>query len=173
MLQGFKRQVQGSNGSNPAQLGRPWGSTQTLPSRHNEAQRLRQDGHAVIKAWGIAHIPGVVSREDRIRLSSEKGLNIESWQKQPQSLGQLGKDKIVSPEKKHHNHKARARTTINNGMGSTTTIVANTEDHKYPRPLARRQSGELYRIYSRFDTRCNSWSSSHGTRSNLVPQRYG
>ena len=58
----------------PAQFCRPWGSTQTLPPKHNEAQRFCQDGDAVIQAWGIAHIPKVDPRERRIRLPSEKGL---------------------------------------------------------------------------------------------------
>ena len=75
VLQGYKRQVQGFNGLQPALPCRPWGSAQTLPSRHNEAQRPRQDGRAVVKAWGIAHIPRVDLREDRIRLPSEKGQN--------------------------------------------------------------------------------------------------
>ena len=99
VLQRFKRQVQGSNELNPAQPRRPWGSTQPFPSRHNEAQRLRQGGHAVIKAWGIAHIPGVVSREGRIRLPSEKGPYNKKWREQSQSLGQPGKNKAVTPEK--------------------------------------------------------------------------
>ena len=50
VLQGYTRQVQGYNGSNSAQPERPWGSTQTLPARHNKAQRPCQDGHAVIQA---------------------------------------------------------------------------------------------------------------------------
>ena len=74
VFQGYKRQVQGSNGLNPAQFCRPWGSTQIFPSRHNEAQRFRQDGRAVVKAWGIVDIPRVDPREGRIRLPSEKGL---------------------------------------------------------------------------------------------------
>ena len=73
VLQGCKRQVQGSNGLNPAQPRRPWGSTQTIPSRRNEAQRPRRDGRAVVKAWGTVHVPMVVSREGRIRLLNEKG----------------------------------------------------------------------------------------------------
>ena len=73
VLQGYKRQVQGSNGPNAAQLGRPWCSTQTLPPRHNQIQRPRQGGHAVIKTWDVANISRVDSRESRIRLSSENG----------------------------------------------------------------------------------------------------
>ena len=85
VLRGYKRRVKGSNGRGAhhvcmptAQLSRPRGSTQTLPPRHNEAQRHRRDCHAVIKACGIAHIPGVDPREGRIRLPSEKG---HTWDK--------------------------------------------------------------------------------------------
>ena len=73
MFQGYIRQVQGSNGSNCAQLVRPWGSTQTFPVEHNEVKHLRSIGQAVIQAWGAAHVPRVVPREGRIRLLSEKG----------------------------------------------------------------------------------------------------
>ena len=73
VLQGYNRQVQGYNGGCSAQLDRPWGSTQTFPPRHNKAQRPCQSGHAVIKAWCIAHVPRVVPREGRIRLPREKG----------------------------------------------------------------------------------------------------
>ena len=72
VLRRYKQQVQGYNGLNSAQPGCLLGSTRTLPSRHNEAQRPRQDGHAVIQAWGTAHVPRVVSREVRIQLPSEK-----------------------------------------------------------------------------------------------------
>ena len=78
VLQGHKRQVQGSNWSNPAQPRRPWGSTQILLSRHNRVKHPCRDSHAVINAWGIAHIPRVVSREDRIQLLSEKDHKIRS-----------------------------------------------------------------------------------------------
>ena len=75
VLQGYKQQVQGSNGWNPAQLCCPWGSTQTFPSMHNRVKHPCRDGHAVIQAWGIAHIPRVDPREGRIRLPREKDLN--------------------------------------------------------------------------------------------------
>ena len=71
VLRGFRRQVQGSNGLNPAQPCRPLGSTQMFPPRHNRVKHHCQSG--LIKAWGIAHIPRVDPREGRIRLSCEKG----------------------------------------------------------------------------------------------------
>ena len=76
VLQGYKRQVQGFNGLNPAQLGRPWGSTQIVPSEHNRTQRSWSDGRA--SARGIAHIPTVVSREGMIWLPSEKDQNCKA-----------------------------------------------------------------------------------------------
>ena len=45
VLHGYTRQVQGSNGSNPAQTDRPWGSTQIFPSEHNRVQYPCSDGH--------------------------------------------------------------------------------------------------------------------------------
>ena len=73
VLQGYKRQVQGSNRLNPAQPCRPWGSTQIVPSEHNRTQRSCSDGRA--NARGVAHIPAVVSREGMIWLPSEKDQN--------------------------------------------------------------------------------------------------
>ena len=57
----------------PPSVAVPMGSTQILPPRHNRVKHLCQSGHVVIKVWGIVHIPRVDSREDRIRLPSEKG----------------------------------------------------------------------------------------------------
>ena len=116
MLQGYARQVQGYNGSNSAQPERPWDSTQTLPSRHNKAQRPCQDGHAVIQAWGIAHVPRVVSREGVTRLSREQGQTTDDKMNgQPWMPIKIGKDDMN-----------------------------NVEDHLVS--LVRRQPGELYRI---------------------------
>ena len=103
VLQGYKRQVQGSTGSNSAQSRRPWGSTQTLPSEHNRVQYPCLDGHAVIHAWGIARMPRVVSREDRTRLLSEKG----SDNKKP--LYKSSAEVLT--------------TTTTTGMGSTTSTT--------------------------------------------------
>ena len=66
-----------------AQLCRPRGSTQPLPSEHSRVQYPCSDGQAVIKARGIAHIPGVASREGRVLAPSEKGpqqrMSPDSW----------------------------------------------------------------------------------------------
>ena len=72
VLGGYKWQMQGSNGLNSAQLGQARGSTQTIPSEHNRVKHPCSDGHAVIKAWGIAYIPMADSREGRTRLFGEK-----------------------------------------------------------------------------------------------------
>ena len=87
VLRGSKRRVQGSNGLNSARLSRPRGSTQTRPSDHNRVQYLCSDGHAVIKAWGIAHIPGVVPRDCMTRLLSEKCPYTQRWRNQSYAIG--------------------------------------------------------------------------------------
>ena len=79
VLQGYKRRVQGYNGSNAAQPDRPWGSTQTGPSGHNRVQHPCLDGCVTgTETQGIAHIPPVVSREDMICLPCEKGSTLNT-----------------------------------------------------------------------------------------------
>ena len=74
VLQGYNRQVQGSNGLNSAQPDRPWGSTQTVPIGHNRVKRPCLVGRVTgTQTRGIAHMPTVVPREGMIHLLSEKG----------------------------------------------------------------------------------------------------
>ena len=74
VLQGSKRQVQGSNGWNAAQLDRAWGSAQTGPSRHNRVQYPCLGGCVTgTETQGRVRLPPVVSREDMTQLSCEKG----------------------------------------------------------------------------------------------------
>ena len=74
VLQGYSRQVQGSNGSNAAQPDRPWGSTQTVPTGHNRVKYPCLVGRVTgTEPRGRAHMPTVVSREGMTRLPNEKG----------------------------------------------------------------------------------------------------
>ena len=130
VLRGSKRRVQGSNGLNSARLSRPRGSTQTFPSEHDRVQYACSDGHAVIKAWGIAHIPGVVSREGMTRLLSENCPYTKRLRNQSYAIG-MG-------------------STITTNTTTTTPTYWNDREVTRVRlvkvPLARRQPGDLYRM---------------------------
>ena len=64
VLQGYKRQVQGSNGSNPAQPRRPWGLTRTDPSGHNRVRHPCPDGHARGMGYCSHTLGGFAGRQD-------------------------------------------------------------------------------------------------------------
>ena len=118
VLQGYKRQVQGYNWLNPAQPSRPWGSTQTLPSEHNRVKHPCSDGHVTgIETWGIARMPRVVPREDRIRLLREKGPYKERMpNKGPEKEGAI----TITGMGPTTSNTTERTTTNATGMGPTT-----------------------------------------------------
>ena len=131
VLQGYKRQVQGYNGSNSAHPRRPWGSTQTLPSRHNRVKHPCQDGHAVIQAWGVAHTPRVASREGRIRLPSEKGITPVARMNEQDTTGKEDHGAVASQEAQLHQRSAKGKGSITTTIiFTTTTIVVEIEGLK-------------------------------------------
>ena len=157
VLRGYKRRVQGSNGLNSAQLSRPRGSTQTPPSRH----RLRRDGHVVIEAWAIAHIPGLVSREDRTQLPSEKGHNGKTRMNREQEIEkrqqEIERGQDVLPRAFEHRVSVYTRkvtgmhcttnlccTTGTDTIGTTITTTTADKGYNYSHPLAKRQPEEFY-----------------------------
>ena len=166
VLRGFQRRVEGSSGTSmptgrSAQLCRPRGSTQTLPSRHDGAQRLRRDGNAVVKAWGISHISGVVSREDRIQLLSEKGnarkkrmnRRLTNSGRYRGSAGErdtlLGsfEDKVNGSAKEEvgiHCATSPCYTQSADEIGHTTITTTADKGYNYSYPPARRQPEEFY-----------------------------
>ena len=152
VLRGSKRQVQGSNGSNPAQPCRPLGSTQTPLLRHNRVKFPCQSSHAVIKAWGVAHTLGVDSREDRIRLPSEKGRTTEQTVNMAQTTWcknfeneDLGNINVIEHDEHTQQHNRVSTTqglSCNWAIKETCTWCYNNKVSP-----ARRQSGELYSIH--------------------------
>ena len=68
VLWGFKRQVQGSNGLNPAQPCRPQGLTRTVPSGHNRVQYPCPDGHADGMGYCSHTLGGFAGRQDPVVL---------------------------------------------------------------------------------------------------------
>ena len=152
VFRGSRRQVQGSNGLNPAQLRRPLGSTQILPPRHIRVKHSCQSGHAVIKARGVAHTPRVDSREDRIRLLSEKGRATKERMNRKQATlfeifeGEELKGTNVIEQDKHsqqHSQVNTARRLSCNWVMRKSCIWCCNNAVSF----ARRQSGELYSIH--------------------------
>ena len=155
VLQGTKRQVQGSNGSNFAQPRLPWGSTQTLPSEHNRVKHPCSDGHVTgIETWGIARVPKVDPREDRIRWFREKGSynkGMPETRTRQQSSSKLGGELLqlvwhqAGTTKGSLQQLGYNRRIVTTAMGPTTngTRIGRPENQF---PLARRQSEELYSI---------------------------
>ena len=152
VFRGCKRRVQGSNGLNSAQLSRPRGSTQTIPSRHDGAQRPRRDAHAVIKAWGTAHVPMVVSWEGGIRPPIEKG------QQTQRSF------KLTSS-------KHRTQPQLTTGMGST--ICTTREKQCYTQrdaegDLVKTAESELQKSWNTEGTNTRKDSEIQQTRDQGV-----
>ena len=156
MLRGYKRQVQGSNGLNPAQPRRPLGSTQTIPPEHSRVQYPCSGGHAIIKALGLAHIPMVDSREDMIRLPSEKDphkqkiLNTKFADvKQEQLLqgwGQQCYQPLQGWDQQHYYEECAMIGPVQNKYHRVSPV--------------RRQSGEVYSAGEIIHCKCDSWLSS-------------
>ena len=123
VLQGDKRQVQGSNWLNPAQPRRPWGSTQTLLSRHNRVKHPCRDSHAVIHAWGIARIPRVVSREDRIQLPSEKDQNYRRLMNVNHAKPIVQPQLLQGWDQQHDNNNNTTTTSPLRGVSQESSIT--------------------------------------------------
>ena len=117
VLQKYNRQVKGPNGRAAAQLDRPWGSTQTVPSKHSRVKHPCASRVTGIETWGIAHVPTVVPREGMTRPSCENGFTTNYGMNGPQeSIGkdfEVGKPNVTSTIEttEHLQHSKKHNTT--------------------------------------------------------------